>query len=259
MRARVAGAAAPRLGPDDMPAGMGSAGPSGPHSVCWAPGSRSAVPVAGRKPSKTSAGAPDPPPGPCWHRGQAPLPAPWHRGARVSAAPRPFDLACAHRHLPAPICWWCREGIAARGAGCRSLPSRCPPKDYSSDDGRPPVDEPRHLRNGQVLPRRCPRGSPTSPRVSLRQLSGSPPSDPSGFSKWPMPGMGPPNHPAATRLRHADPCESNVRQDAHNDSTPLAAGHHTSPSAIVASRARLLTRILLPTLLAGIAPLLTRR
>lgn len=82
MRARVAGAAAPCLGPDDMPAGMGPAGPSGPHSVCWAPGSRSAVPVAGRKPSKTSAGASDPPPEPCWHRGQAPLPAPPGAAAR---------------------------------------------------------------------------------------------------------------------------------------------------------------------------------
>jgi hypothetical protein len=43
-----------------------------------------------------------------------------------------LDLACAHWHLAAPICWRRWEGIPPEHTGRRFLPSRCPPKDYSS-------------------------------------------------------------------------------------------------------------------------------
>jgi hypothetical protein len=50
---------------------------------------------------------------------------------------RPLDLACAHRHLAAPIRWRWWVGNCPEDIRCQSLPSPRPPKDYSSCQWRP--------------------------------------------------------------------------------------------------------------------------
>jgi hypothetical protein len=121
-----------------------------------------------------------------------------------------LDLACAHRHLAAPIRWRWWVGNCPEDIRCQSLPSPRPPKDYSSCQWRPTAAG----RSRRRRPGRPPAGrGPGAGASSAARQGGraSPargrPGTPAGPAGRACRGRGPgtPPRPASstgTRTRH---------------------------------------------------------